>query len=100
MFVKFGWYGGLMATFILAFLFSVIYRKIVISKGKYSDLLTVYLLYILFNQLMTHGVDDFFLTGIHSILFFGGVVNVLLLKFMYSVEVLLFRGRENRLHGT
>ena len=100
MFVKFGWYGGLMATFILAFLFSVIYRKIVISKGKYSDLLTAYLLYIFFVQIMSNGVDEFFLTEIHSLLFISGVFNVLLLKFMYSVEVLLYRERENRFHGT
>ena len=100
MFVKFGWYGGLMAAFILAFLFSVIYRKIVISKGKYSDLLTAYLLYIFFVQIMSNGVDEFFLTEIHSLLFIGGVFNVLLLKFMYSVEVLLYRERENRFHGT
>ena len=69
------------------FLFSVIYRKVVMSKGKYSDLLAVYLLYIFFYELMSHGVDDFFLTSIHSLLLIGGVVNVLLLKLLHEVEV-------------
>jgi len=85
MFVKFGWYGGLLATFIVAFLFATLYRIIAYGKNRYRHLIMVYLLMILFQEIISHGVEDL-VSGIHSGFLIGGVVNIILINILYKVE--------------
>jgi len=93
MFVKFGWYGGLVGTFILSFMFATIFISTAQCKNNYKHLLMVFLLYIFFNQLMSYGVESFILSNMHSIFLIGGVVNIFLLKALHEFEISIVRNR-------
>jgi hypothetical protein len=87
MFVKYGWYGGLIATFILAFGLGVIFRKYALSSSIYKDLIGIFLLYIFYDQIMSFGMDEFVITTLHGLLISGGIINIFLLKILHAMEV-------------
>ncbi len=67
-YAHFGWYGGLFSMFVLSFALAAVYQKICRLKTPYNMLLRTWFIMLIYNALLSYGLDTWWLDGFHLML--------------------------------